>query len=290
MTNTLALDGHLSTTQFETVLFLPEGENRKGEGGLRTKGYSKHSYEDKPLITIITVVYNGEKYLEEAIQSVINQTYDNVEHIIIDAGSTDRTLDIIRKYEDTIDYWVSEKDKGIYDAWNKGVRTSIGDWIGFLGADDLYLPDALQQYIERINLVKEIEYISARNILCNDNLDPIRIIGSRWDYKIFSNFMNVAHVGSLHHKTLFERYGLYDTSFKICGDYELLLRPGSALKAEYLELITCYMRNGGISNHSLAPLKETRKAKILHGKQPIIANLQMYLAIIKQYIREKVWY
>lgn len=258
--------------------------------GLRTQAHFKKSYPDKPLISIITVVYNGAKYLEDTILSVLNQTYDNVEYIIIDGASTDGTLDIIRKYEHAIDYWISEKDKGIYDAWNKGVIISAGDWIGFLGADDLYLPDALQQYIERINLVKEIEYISARNILCNDNLDPIRTIGSRWDYKIFSNFMNIAHVGSLHHKTLFERYGLYDTSFKICGDYELLLRPASTLKAEYLELITCYMRNGGISNHSLAPLKEAHKAKILHGKQPIIAYLQMYLAIIKQYIRQKVWY
>lgn len=82
-------------------MFLPEGE-----GGLRTKGYFKNSFEDKPLIGIITVVFNG-----ETIQSVINQTYDNIEYIIIDGG----TLDIITKYEDQIDYWVSERDKGIYE-------------------------------------------------------------------------------------------------------------------------------------------------------------------------------
>ncbi len=82
-----------------------------------------------PLITVITVVYNGEKYLEETIQSVINQTYPNVEYIIIDGGSTDETIDIIKKYEDKIDLWISEKDEGIYDAMNKGIYLATGQWV-----------------------------------------------------------------------------------------------------------------------------------------------------------------
>ena len=88
--------------KLETVLFSPMGENRKGEGGLRTKGYFKKSYEERPLISIITVVHNGEKYLEDTIQSVINQTYSNIEYILIDGGSTDGILNIMRKYEDKI--------------------------------------------------------------------------------------------------------------------------------------------------------------------------------------------
>jgi len=92
--------------KFETVLFLPEGEGRKGQGGLRTQGYFKKSLPDKPLITVITVVFNGEEFLEETIQSVINQTYDNVEYIIIDGGSTDGNLVVVCNYEHVTDYWL----------------------------------------------------------------------------------------------------------------------------------------------------------------------------------------
>ena len=89
-----------------------------------------------PLITIITVAYNAVKDIENTILSVLNQTYPNIEYIIIDGGSTDGTLDIIKKYEDKISYWVSEPDKGIYDAMNKGIVKANGDYLFFLGADD----------------------------------------------------------------------------------------------------------------------------------------------------------
>jgi glycosyltransferase involved in cell wall biosynthesis len=131
---------------FATVLFLPKGQGRQGEGGLRTQGYFKRSLPDKPLITVITVVYNGVAHLEETILSVIGQTYDNVEYIIIDGGSTDGTLDIIRRYEHAIDYWVSEKDGGIYDAMNKGIDLTTGDWINFMnGGDRFYTEQVLQE-------------------------------------------------------------------------------------------------------------------------------------------------
>lgn len=90
------------------------------------------------LISIITVVYNGEKFLERTIQSVISQTYSNVEYIIVDGGSTDGTLDIIKKYENYIDYWVNEKNKGIYDAMNKSIKLAAGNMTGMLNSDDFY--------------------------------------------------------------------------------------------------------------------------------------------------------
>jgi glycosyltransferase involved in cell wall biosynthesis len=93
---------------------------------------------DKPLVSIVTVVFNGEEFLEETIQSVINQSYNNIEYIIIDGGSTDNTVEIIKKYENRISHWISEKDSGIYDAMNKGINIATGGWINFMNAGDVF--------------------------------------------------------------------------------------------------------------------------------------------------------
>ena len=157
-----------SEDKFESVLFLPMGENRKGEGGLRIKGYFKKSFEDNPLISIITVVYNGEKYLEETIQSVINQTYDNVEYIIIDGGSTDGTIEIIKKYEENINYWVSEKDSGIYDAMNKGIKIANGKWINFMNAGDIFYDnDVLLNFHKKCEVLSHVDFFYSDSITKN---------------------------------------------------------------------------------------------------------------------------
>tara|TARA_Y100000389_G_scaffold170549_1_gene177618 strand:+ start:1148 stop:2095 length:948 start_codon:yes stop_codon:yes gene_type:complete len=141
---------HITENEFESVLFLPSNENRICEGGLRGKGYFKKSYDNKPLISVITVVFNGEKYLEETIKSVLNQAYDNVEYIVIDGGSTDGTIDIIKKYEDKLDYWISEADNGIYDAMNKAIDTVTGKWVNFINSSDTLNDNA---YIKIIDLL-----------------------------------------------------------------------------------------------------------------------------------------
>ena len=133
----------------------------KGEslqGGKRLKSFSKNT---KPLFSIITVVYNNQKYLEETIQSVLSQSFKNYEYIIIDGGSKDNTLDIIKKYEQYIDYWISEKDKGIYDAFNKGMSLCKGDYIGIVNSDDVYEKNALEiiyKYLEK-DKYKKLDFI-----------------------------------------------------------------------------------------------------------------------------------
>jgi glycosyltransferase involved in cell wall biosynthesis len=241
MTNTICLNEKYSTTRlvtrekpevvnspedkFETVLFLPEGEGRKGEGGLRTKGYFKKSHQNKPLISIITAVFNGEKFLEETIQSIINQTYDNVEYIIIDGGSSDGTLDIIKKYEDRIDYWVSERDRGISDAFNKGVLASRGDYVYFLGADDYFIAvDAIEKMMIDVDPSKD-------DLVCG-NVERVDMSGKTFSKTDVVRFkkqdllfrMAIPHQGLFMHRRFFDRYGLFDVNNKFSMDYELLLR------------------------------------------------------------------
>ena len=132
------------------------------EGGLRTEGYLKESDSSHPLISIVTVVLNGEKYLDTTIESIVNQSYKNMEYIIVDGGSTDQTIDIIKKHESKIDYWVSEKDAGISDAFNKGVGYALGDYINFQGDGDGFVTsDALERVFQNINPRKDV-FVSAR--------------------------------------------------------------------------------------------------------------------------------
>jgi acetyltransferase-like isoleucine patch superfamily enzyme len=144
-------------------------------GGLRTKGIIKQSQENMPLITVITVVRNDEKNLEETILSIINQTYNNIEYIIIDGASTDNTLDIIRKYEDKIDYWMSEPDKGIYDAMNKGIDLSTGEWINFMNSGDLFASNYVLEKIFDLNNWDGIDIIYGNSISKNENGDQFEI-------------------------------------------------------------------------------------------------------------------
>ena len=164
--------------QFKPVLFLPEGAGRQGEGGLRTRGYFKKSEIYKPLITVITVVFNGNAYLEETILSVINQTYDNVEYIVIDGASTDGTNDIIRKYENAIDYWVSESDGGIYDAMNKALSVARGEWINFMNAGDKFASRDVVSKVFEIELQDLVLIYGPTNLIGIDgvflkNLKPL---------------------------------------------------------------------------------------------------------------------
>ena len=117
-------------------------------GGLWKKKIFKKNLKSKPLITIITVTLNSEKYLKETLKSIFNQSYQNYELIIIDGSSKDKTLRIIKKNEKKIDYWISKKDKGIYDAFNKGLSLARGELIGFVNSDDILKKNALKILIK----------------------------------------------------------------------------------------------------------------------------------------------
>jgi len=274
--------------KFETILFLTVGEGRKGEGGLRTKGYFKKSFPDKPLISVITVVFNGAKYLEQTIQSVINQTYDNVEYIVIDGGSTDGTLDIIKKYENKIDYWVSEKDKGIYYAMNKGIRLSNGELIGIINSDDWYARNS-------INLIAH-KYCSNKNIGLFHGVLDIYNKNNKYIQKRKGIDKPIIHLMAtpFKHPTCFiskftyKKIGIYNLKYKLASDYDLMLRlVKSKIPRIFIDKSIASLRKTGITTGSKHVSAENELLDILNKYTR--TRLISWFFLLYRKLRKTIW-
>jgi len=233
--------------KFNTLLFLPQDQRRYGEGGLRVKGYFKRSYEGKPLISILTVVFNGAEYLEDTIKSVISQTYENVEYLIIDGGSTDGTLEIIKKYEDKIDYWVSEKDSGIYNAMNKGAQLVTGDYVNFLNADDHIINEnAIEKIVQHIKSLHSVFFCRA-NVVSSE---------TSWIYPAFDvrDIRKWLQLNLPNHQTMFfpksfYKKHMYDERFKIGADDDYKLFALKEQEVEFVDIIYVTFSRGGVSSN-----------------------------------------
>jgi glycosyltransferase involved in cell wall biosynthesis len=237
-----------------------------------------------PLVSVITAVFNGREHLAACIESVLCQDYPNIEHIILDGGSTDGTLMVIRHYEDQIAFWKSEPDKGVYDAWNKGLKLARGEWIAFLGADDTYLPGAVSTYVELGRRNPEAQFLSSMARL-NHPTGYSPIFGGPWEWPRFTAGMSTIHVGTMHHRSLFETFGQFDSSYRIAGDYEFMLRPRNMLRAAFTPAVTVVMRAGGLSD-STAGYHEARRAKIAAGvRTPLAASIELWKAILRFHLR-----
>lgn len=216
------------------------------EGGLRQKAIPKTGTLQKPLISVITVVYNGEKHLEQSILSVLDQYHGNVEYIIIDGGSTDGTLDVIRKYEDRIDYWISEPDRGIYDAMNKGIMAATGDLIGFLNSDDWYLPGALEEVANAYVLQGDGRtVIAGRWNLVFEDIDLT--INVRPTLKFHAG-MPLSHQAMFVPKPVYETLRGYDLQYRYAADLDLALRLFTGgMKFIFLDTVIASFRTSGAS-------------------------------------------
>jgi glycosyltransferase involved in cell wall biosynthesis len=204
----------------EPFLSIEKKDGIEMQGGLRTKNIFKKSEVDKPLISIITVVLNNEKHLEECILSLHNQKYKNFEHIIIDGGSSDNTINIIKKYEDKIDYWYSTKDRGIYDAFNNGMQLAKGDYLGFLNSDDYYSHNVLEILIEYVKNYPRKDFIFGA---------VKKHWGVLYGYKPYKIYWSWGFYSS--HSTGFfiktdsaKKVGLYNLKYKYSSDYDYFFR------------------------------------------------------------------
>lgn len=231
-----------SDAKFERLLSLPPHPQRKGEGGLRKQGYFKVSDGDQginesPMITVITVVFNGAATIEQTILSVINQAYDNVEYIIVDGGSSDGTKDIIKKYEYAIDYWVSEPDEGIYDAMNKGIILSTGRFVININVGDRLIFIPAQSLV---NADADVDCVVARVMLSNAS---IFLPSISW----FTRLHNTIH----HQGCFYRRANIpkYNTNYKIFADFDLnqrIIKAGGRM--DICDEVVAFHSLDGVSN------------------------------------------
>jgi glycosyltransferase involved in cell wall biosynthesis len=253
-------------------------KNRKNEGGLRVKGHLKRAYNNSPLISIVTVVFNGEIFLEKTIQSVINQNYDNIEYVIIDGSSTDGTIDIIAKYEDKIDYWISEGDKGIYDAMNKGVELIRGDWVNFMNAGDLFhnnnTVESLFSDISTCNCLDvvygdtEIDYGQFKRVQKAKDFHEI------WKGMIFSH-------QSCFVKTEYHKINKYTLDYSIAGDFDFfynMYKNGGRFR--YVNSVVSIMIVEGLSDKNrYESIRQIHNIVNSH-------NLYFYFLYVDQFFRK----
>ena len=215
-------------------------------------------------ITIITVTYNCEKTLSDTIQSVNKQTKRNeIEYLIIDGQSNDKTIEIIEANNDGIDKWISEPDNGIYDAMNKGLRMASGEWVGFLHADDMFFNETvIENIINSIEDNKNVCYGNLNYIQENPPHHVIRYWKSQpFSPKLLKRGWMPAHPTVYIKNELIQKLGFFNTHFKISADYDYMLRLFShpETNSSFIDQTIINMRLGGVSNNSLKNI--IRKSK-----------------------------
>ena len=224
---------------------------------------------NNPLISVVTISYNAVSTIEQTILSVINQTYSNIEYIIIDGGSTDGTIDIIKRYNDKITYWQSEPDKGIYDAMNKGIQKANGEWTNFMNAGDLFSSTIILQQMS--NIIKPETRILRGNIIRVYPKFRVKSVGvTAQNPGLMDMFDNTFHHQACFIQTsLFREFGLYSTDYRLCSDWKFFFDCVVLhnIKSQYEDLTVAYFKMDGAStNNSILYQKEQESyLKNLYG-------------------------
>ena len=202
----------------------------------------------KPLITIITVVYNGQKNLEKTIQSVITQTYSNIEYIIIDGGSLDGTIEIIKKFTNNISFWVSEPDKGIYDAMNKGIERSKGEWINFMNSGDTFYDENVVSSLFDNYISNDVSVLYGQTLI---NYFFGKYIVNPLPLNMINSVIPFCHQSSFI-RTQTIKINKFDINYKISADYNLFLKlyKNNIQFAYFDQCISVYDATEGLSSQN----------------------------------------
>jgi len=230
-------------------------------------------------VSIVSVSYNTVGTIKQTIDSVLNQSYGNVEYIIIDGGSTDGTVDVVKSYGDRISKFISEPDKGIYDAMNKGLKLASGDIVGILNSDDMYAePDIIEDVVETMTKTKVDSCYG--DLVYVDREETGKIIrhwrSGAYDRKRFERGWMPPHPAFFVRRRVYEQYGLFNPDFPITADYELMLRflYRYEVSTAYVPKVLVRMSSGGSSRAGLSittrMLRENYRAWEANGLRPSV--------------------
>ena len=237
-------------------------------------------------LSIITIVKNGKDIIEKTIQSVVSQTCKDFEYIVIDGASDDGTYDVIKKYSDRITHLISEKDNGIGDAFNKGIKCASGDWILFLNAGDYFFENnVLQKMVPVLDRQdKTVDIVYGKVLYINSSNKVLKVAGNKNYKKLIKWEMPFPHQATFQRRTLFDIYGLFDTSYKIAVDYEFMIRIPN-IKAVFVPVVVSNMLAGGVSmSNTTSALNESRRAHFCHYRDSSL-SIWMHYTFIQLRIR-----
>jgi len=245
-------------------------------------------------ISLITPTYNSEKTISRTIDSIVAQNYSNLEYIIVDGASSDRTLEIVKGYQGEIDIkLISEPDRGLYDAMNKGIKMATGEIIGILNSDDLFKSDNVLSLVAESFADNNVDAVYGDITYFADNE---KVVKRYWHSGVYSegslnNGWTIPHPALYLRKSVYDRFGLFNTNFKIAGDYEFILRllKKHKINLKYLPHVFVNMYEGGISGRNLEQRRkgwaELKKAWVVNGfKVPNLFILRRVLFKISQII------
>jgi glycosyltransferase involved in cell wall biosynthesis len=244
-----------------------------------------------PLISVITISFNSAGFIEPTIQSVLSQTYPYIEYIIIDGGSTDGTVDIIRNYASRLAYWHSKPDCGISHAFNLGWAQSHGQWLLFLNADDFFLEKSVvQKMVPHLIQWNDADVVIGRTIkmTCHRDSRPAplrRIWGQSWRWQEFRFKNTIPHQSAFTDRRYFDRVGGFDETFRIAMDYDFFLRGGNELRVKCVPIAVSGMREGGVSTNIVSAWREAMRAQLANKTLPqALAWLNFFWRIGHHYL------
>jgi len=256
-------------------------EVQRIEGGRRVKGFSK---ERPPVISIITAVFNSHTTIEQTIRSVITQNYPHREYIVIDGGSTDGTVDILREFDNSIDYWVSEADNGVYDALNKGIDLAQGEWIYFLGSDDRLVNERVLEDVFSKSYESKMIY---GNVLLGDS-------GLWYDGKFSKHKLlryNICQQAIFYHRDILRSLGKFEVRYTLLADWVLNMRIFSSHSAMpiFINNIIAYYATSGLSSIDKDDTFNKERSTLVRNIFGIHYYLLFKFLLAKDKLKECCW-